>query len=89
MNPRFLHITRAALRLSGALGPLQAHGTAGSLMWKLTPTADGTTVLLTYSVGGFIDGGFEKIAGAVDNVLGEQFRRLKLFVETGRPTAAQ
>jgi len=77
-----------ALRLSTALGPLQAHGTTGSLTWKLNATPNGTTMQLTYSVGGFIDGGFEKIAGAVDNVLGEQFQRLKLFVETGKPTAA-
>jgi uncharacterized protein YndB with AHSA1/START domain len=77
-----------ALRLNGALGPLQAHGTAGSLTWKLTSIPTGTTMLLTYSVGGFIDGGFEKIAAPVDNVLSEQFQRLKAFVETGKPTIA-
>lgn len=78
-----------ALRLSGALGPLQAHGTTGSLTWKLSAAANGTTLQLTYNVGGFIDGGFEKIASPVDSVLGEQFQRLKLFVETGKPTLAQ
>jgi len=78
-----------ALRMNGALGPLQAHGTVGSLTWKLTATANGTTMLLTYSVGGFIEGGFDKIATPVDNVLGEQFQRLKSFVETGKPTPVQ
>ncbi len=43
---------------------------------------------LTYSVGGFIDGGFDKMAPAVDGVLGEQLERLKRFVETGKPAAA-
>ena len=38
------------LRMGGALGPLQA------------PTANGTKVDLTYSVGGFMAGGFEAIA---------------------------
>jgi hypothetical protein len=30
--------------------------------------------------------GFEKIAPAVDRVIGEQAQRLKLFVETGKPS---
>ncbi len=78
-----------ALRLSGALGPLQPHGVAGSLTWKLNATANGTTVQLTYSVGGFMEGGLEKIASPVDGVLRDQFQRLKLFVETGKPTLTQ
>ena len=60
---------REVLRLSGALGPLQASGVAGSLTWKLTGDADNTRVQLSYSVGGFIDGGFDKIAPAVESVL--------------------
>jgi uncharacterized protein YndB with AHSA1/START domain len=77
---------REVLRLSGALGPLQASGVAGSMTWKLTGGSDNTRVQLTYSVGGFIDGGFEKVAPAVESVLREQFDRLKLFAETGKPT---
>ena len=73
------------LRMSGALGPLQASGVAGSLTWSLAATPGGTTVELSYSVGGFLPGGFEKIAPAVSGVLEEQLRRLKLFVETGTP----
>ncbi len=60
---------REVLRLSGALGPLQASGVAGSMTWKLTGDGDHTRVQLSYSVGGFIDGGFEKIAPAVESVL--------------------
>jgi uncharacterized protein YndB with AHSA1/START domain len=75
------------LRLAGGLGPLQAHGLAGSLSWRLTAEAGGTRLELSYSVGGFMPDGFEKIAPAVDRVLGEQAQRLKLFVETGKPAA--
>jgi uncharacterized protein YndB with AHSA1/START domain len=75
------------LRLSGALGPLASHGLAGSLSWRLAGEGAGTKLELTYGVGGFMADGFEKIAPAVDRVLGEQAQRLKLFVETGKPTA--
>jgi uncharacterized protein YndB with AHSA1/START domain len=74
------------VRFSGALGPLQASGVAGSMTWKLTGESDSTRLELSYSVGGFIPGGFEKIAPAVEAMLREQFDRLKLFVETGKPT---
>lgn len=74
------------LRLSGGLGPLQASGVVGSVTWKLTQAGSSTTVEVTYVVGGFMEGGFERIAPAVNGVIGEQLRRLKLFVETGEPT---
>ncbi len=77
---------REVLRLSGALGPLQASGVAGTLTWKLTSGTDNTHIQLTYSVGGFIDGGFEKMAPLVENVLRQQLDRLKQFAESGKPT---
>ena len=77
------------VRFSGALGPLQASGVAGSMTWKLTGGADSTRLELSYSVGGFIQGGFEKIAPAVEAMLSEQLDRLKLFIETGKPTRGQ
>jgi hypothetical protein len=77
---------RELLRLSGALGPLQGSGVAGSMTWKLTGDGNNTRVQLSYNVGGFIDGGFDKIAPAVESVLNEQLDRLKLFAETGKPT---
>ena len=73
------------VRFSGALGPLQASGVAGSMTWKLTGGPDNTRLDLSYSVGGFIQGGFEKMAPAVEAMLREQFDRLKLFIETGKP----
>ena len=76
-----------ALRMTGALGPLQASGVSGAMTWRLLPTADGTKLDLTYSVGGFMAGGFEAIAPAVERVVKEQADRLKRFVETGAPAA--
>ena len=73
------------LRMSGALGPLQASGVTGSLTWKLTGIDGATKVELAYSVGGFLEQGFQKIEEAVRGVLGDQLRRLESFVETGRP----
>lgn len=88
-----LHVVYIApnqtVRLSGALGPLQASGLAGSMTWKLAGGADNTRVELSYSVGGFIEGGFEKVAPAVERMLNEQLNRLKLFVETGKPTRGE
>ena len=74
------------LRLSGALGPLQGSGLAGALTFRMTPAPKGTKLELGYSVGGFMEGGFEKMAPAVESVLGEQVSRLKRYVETGKPT---
>jgi uncharacterized protein YndB with AHSA1/START domain len=76
------------VRFSGALGPLQASGVAGSMTWKLSGGSDTTRFELSYSVGGFIPGGFEKIAPAVEAMLREQVDRLKMFAETGKPTKA-
>jgi uncharacterized protein YndB with AHSA1/START domain len=75
----------AALRMAGALGPLQASGLAGSLTWKLGAAGAGTRLELSYSVGGFMAGGFERMAPAVDAMLGEQVQRLRLLLETGSP----
>ena len=75
------------LRLRGALGPLQGSGLAGSMTWSLAAAGTGTRLDLTYVVGGYMQGGFDKMAPAVNFVLGEQAARLKRFVETGSPAA--
>ena len=74
-----------ALRMSGALGPLQGSGLAGSLTWELAKSEAGTKLVVTYVVGGYVAGGFEKIALAVDAVIGDQAGRLRAFLETGSP----
>jgi uncharacterized protein YndB with AHSA1/START domain len=72
------------LRLSGALGPLQMSGATGHLGWTLAEKDGKTTLTQTYGVGGYMTGGLDKIAPVVDQVLGEQFDRLKVYVETGK-----
>ena len=73
------------LRMSGALGPLQSMGVAGSMTWTLSRAGDTTRVELTYAVGGYRPGGLGVLAPAVDRVLLEQLQRLKRYVETGTP----
>lgn len=84
-----LTVTQAApnqkLHLWGALGPLQMQGVAGGMTVTLKPTDGGTTVTLTYAVGGYLDGGAAKWAPLVDGVLGTQLGRLERLIETGKP----
>jgi len=75
----------AMLRLQAWLGPLQELPAAGVLTLA-TARRDGATRLrMTYRVGGPPDAGLDKLASAVDAVLGEQATRLKAFIETGKP----
>lgn len=72
------------LRLNAQLGPLQELAAHGVLTIVIS-TQDGKTALrLSYRVAGSADAGLDKLAPAVDQVLGAQFRRLKLLAETGR-----
>jgi len=77
--------TDEMMRWGGGLGPLQGTGVSGSMTWRVSRAGDGSKLELTYVVGGFMPGGFESIAPAVERVLGEQADRLKRFVETGTP----
>jgi uncharacterized protein YndB with AHSA1/START domain len=73
------------LVMRGALGPLQGLGVEGAMTIELKPAADGTDLIVTYNVGGYLKDGLASWAGPVDTVLGEQFVRLKADVETGSP----
>lgn len=64
------------LRMQGGLGPLQEEGSVGTLTWKLRAVEGGTEVTQLYVVGGYIRGGAERLAPAVDRVLAEQLERL-------------
>jgi hypothetical protein len=71
-----LVIPEKTLRLTGGLGPLQGMGATGALTFTLrgaSPTA--TKVIAEYSVVGYSGEGLASIAGAVDQVLGEQLQR--------------
>ena len=74
------------LRMSGALGPLQAGALAGSLSLETVEKDGATQLTLTYNVSGYYPGGLTGIAPAVDGVLREQMTRLKKYVETGKPS---
>lgn len=83
---RVVHVAPGRmLRMSGGLGPLQAYGVAGSLTWALDDAGGATAVEVSYVVGGFMEGGLERIGGPVGAVIGEQLGRLKRLVETGEP----
>ena len=72
------------LRMTGALGPLQEHAVTGMLTWRFVKAPQGAAITLTYSVGGYFPGGIEKIADPVDQVVGEQLKRLKAFIERSK-----
>lgn len=72
------------LRLDAALGPLQSFGVAGSLTWQVEKAAQGSTVTLTYVVGGYAPGGLDALAGPVDAVFVEQIQRLEAYLEQAR-----
>jgi hypothetical protein len=65
------------LRLQGGLGPLQAEAVTGTLSWSLRAVGGGTEIVQRYVVGGYVEGGADRIAPAVDQVLGGQLRRLQ------------
>lgn len=70
------------LRLTGALGPLQAEAVTGVLTFKLDAESEGATkVTLGYLVGGHVRGGNEAMAVAVDRVLAAQLAGLKTATE--------
>jgi hypothetical protein len=75
---RVIYIERPrALRMVGALGPLQADAATATLTIQLKPDGKGgTQILLEYVVGGYTRTPFEKLAPAVDGMLGGQVRRL-------------
>lgn len=79
----------AVLRAQGGLGPLQGEGAAGSLTYTLRAVADGTEIVQTYVVGGYVRQGSEKLAPLVDGVMGAAFRRLVARIESGSPAAAK
>lgn len=87
---RVVYVERPrALRMTGVLGPLQADAATGTMTIQLKPGEKGTTqVLMEYVVGGYVRTPFDKLAPAVDGVLGEQMRRLAGKLGVPAPTPA-
>jgi uncharacterized protein YndB with AHSA1/START domain len=75
------------LRLQTSLGPLQSLAVNGVLTFQEQAKDGGTALKLTYKVVGNNDSGLDKLAPAVEGVLSEQMKRLRLYVETGLPEA--
>ena len=73
------------LVLRGGLGPLGSMGVAGAMEWTLQERNGRTQLQMIYNVGGYMQGGFAPLAPVVDGVLAAQVKRLRTFVETGRP----
>ena len=69
------------LRLTGGLGPLGLMGVNGNMTWEFSEHADGTMIKLSYAVGGYMDGGLDSIAPAVDGVLREQLQGLQAHID--------
>jgi hypothetical protein len=72
------------LRLSAALGPLQELAVTGSWTWEIAMNGTGSTVTMTYAVGGYAPGGVNALASVVDQVLVQQVGFLKAYLETPR-----
>ncbi|MDP9010378.1 MAG: SRPBCC family protein [Pseudomonadota bacterium] len=70
-----------ALRLRGALGPLQGLGADGAMTWTVKGSAGGTEISVSYAVGGYAKDGFDAVSKGVDHVLGEQLERLRKLID--------
>ncbi|HUP05031.1 MAG TPA: SRPBCC domain-containing protein [Bryobacteraceae bacterium] len=88
---RHMEILRLApgktMVLSGALGPMQTMAAAATLTIQLSAAAGGTALEATYAVAGYSPAGLNTLAPAVDQVLNQQFARLKEYVEHGKLAA--
>jgi hypothetical protein len=82
-------MTNKMLVMSGAFGPLQRFGATGTLSFVILPMHHDTRVEVIYAVGGYLPDGLNTWAAPVDKVLTEQVTRLKTYVETGNPVAAE
>jgi hypothetical protein len=57
-------------------------GLAGNMTWEFEDDPNGTRLTLTYAVGGYLAGGLDPLAPAVDGVLLDQMSSLRAFVES-------
>lgn len=72
--------------LTGSLGPLLFEATSGVMDVRLESEGTGSKLTVDYKVAGFAAGGGDKLAPIVDQVLGEQLKRLRAFAASGPAT---
>jgi len=72
------------LRMTGGLGPLQGMALTGVMTIEFKGEGQHTTVTLTYTIGGYVPGGFDKLAPLVDQVMVQQMTRYERFATTGK-----
>jgi uncharacterized protein YndB with AHSA1/START domain len=65
--------------MTGSLGPLLYEATAGVMDVQIERLAGGARFTLNYRAAGFANGGAEKLAPLVDQVLAEQVKRFRTF----------
>jgi hypothetical protein len=70
--------------LTGSLGPLLYEATSGVLDVQIKSTSAGSQLIVDYRAAGFYNGGADKLAPMVDQVLAEQLKRYRTFA-TARP----
>ncbi|WP_237060746.1 hypothetical protein [Microbulbifer sediminum] len=64
------------VRLRGGLGPLQGLPVNGLMRWRIVPRGAGATLTWEYRVWGAASNQLDRIAGPVDQVLGQQLSSL-------------
>ena len=67
------------ITLTGALGPLLFQAVTGVLDIQVEKIAGGSRIVLVYRTAGFAKGNGAELAPAVDQVLGEQMKRLRTY----------
>ncbi len=67
------------LVMTGPLGPLLFEATAGVMDVQVERIAGGSRLTMNYRAAGFANGGADKMAPLVDQVLGEQMARFRKF----------
>jgi hypothetical protein len=76
------------IRLTGGLGPLQAMGMGGAMVWTIEEAAAGSKVSWTYTAHGHgTEEAMQRLAPIVDSVQKQAFERLLRYIETGHPEA--
>lgn len=67
------------LVMTGALGPLLYQGVTGVMDIQVERIAGGSRLTLDYKVAGFANGGADKLAPLVDQMLGDQIARFRKY----------